>query len=199
MNTDKVLDLDSLRERGARPRVHGNGFIQLDLTDRLRLHIWNDPDIPRQTTRSPIHDHVFSFTSHIIVGRMVNIIYEAFETFDGDYLVHEPEIRRGEDSILIPTKQQVQVFPKTTHLIEVGTSKRRYHMPAFEYHETLTDGPSATIIEKDGPTQAQGATIKPRVLVPSGQEPDNEFDRYDCATADQLWTIINRVLERRHD
>ena len=197
MNTDKVLDLDSLRERGARPRVHGNGFIQLDLTDRLRLHVWGDPDIPRQTTRSPVHDHVFSFTSHIIVGRMVNVVYDAFENAHGDYLVHTPRIRRGEDSILVPTEERVTIFPRSVNLIEQGTSKRRYPMPAFHYHETLTDGPSATIIEKDGPTQAQGAESLPRVLVPFGVEPDNDFDRYDCATPDQLWTIIDWVLALR--
>jgi len=67
-----------------------------------------------------------------------------------------------------------------------------------DFHETLTDGPSATIIEKFGPTQAQGGKTLPRVLVPRNSLPDNDFCRYD-ASEDLLWDIINRTMGKRHD
>ena len=67
--------LERLRE--LEPRVHGNGFIQCDLPHRKRLHIWGHPAIPRQKVSSPIHDHVFSFASIVLVGRLVNIVYKA--------------------------------------------------------------------------------------------------------------------------
>ena len=40
---------DQLRALGRKPRVHPNGFIQLDLNDAgtRRLHVWRD-GIPRQ-------------------------------------------------------------------------------------------------------------------------------------------------------
>ena len=48
----------------ARPRVHPNGFIQLDISPRKRFHIWAHPDIPqsgREDKEEDIHDHVFGF------------------------------------------------------------------------------------------------------------------------------------------
>ncbi len=192
---DRVLkkDFAALRATCERPRVHGNGFIQLDLDNATRLHIWGHLDIPRQKVRSPIHDHVFSFTSTILVGRMVNIDYVPLPGFD--YRVHVPEVREGEDTILRPTRTLTSPHPNRTCLIEEGTSRKTYKMPAFVFHETLTDGPSATVIFKDGLTQAQGGSGLPRVLVPTDLEPDNEFNRYD-ADPDLLWSIIKEVIER---
>ena len=44
---------------GSEPRLHGNGFIQLDLGDDQRLHIWS-PDLPpAQRVSTQIHDHQF--------------------------------------------------------------------------------------------------------------------------------------------
>ena len=59
--------INELKERGISPRVHGNGFIQVDLTHDTRLHVWGDKRIPRQNTYTPIHDHVFGFKSHLVV------------------------------------------------------------------------------------------------------------------------------------
>lgn len=66
MNYGELLNtLAGLRAVGERPRVHGNGFIQLDVTPRTRLHFWS-PEIPRQKVATPIHDHVFGFVSYVI-------------------------------------------------------------------------------------------------------------------------------------
>src|SRR3546814_5268128 len=101
------LDLKAVRERGGRPRVHGNGFIQLDLTERGRLHIWGDPRIPRQKTATPIHDHVFGFESTVVVGRLVNLVFSIVYCESGGFEVYAPSIREGEDTVLGPTGHRV--------------------------------------------------------------------------------------------
>ena len=95
-----MINLEAVRASGSRPRVHGNGFIQLDLTERSRLHVWGDPRIPRQKVSTPIHDHVFGFTSTIIVGRLINVIYDVELRRFGDFNIFTPEIREGEDTVL---------------------------------------------------------------------------------------------------
>jgi hypothetical protein len=65
-----MINTAVLKERGVRPRVHGNGFIQVDLTADTRLHVWGDKRIPRQNVYTPIHDHVFGFESTISVFSM---------------------------------------------------------------------------------------------------------------------------------
>lgn len=40
------------------PRIHGNGFLQIDLDPLRRMHVW-DHRWPRQIRDSSIHDHAF--------------------------------------------------------------------------------------------------------------------------------------------
>lgn len=191
-----MINLSEIRKHGDRPRVHGNGFIQLDLTELSRLHIWGDPRIPRQKVATPIHDHVFSFESQIIVGRITNTVYELHYDRQGEYRVYTPQIREGEDTILMPTDTYGNVSVAHVDKIEHGAFHNCYDMPKGWFHESVaSDGPAATIITKSGPTQAQGAGVKPRVLVPVGQQPDNEFNRYD-ADEDLLWRVIEETLKR---
>ncbi len=193
-----ILELvTKLRAKGVIPRVHGNGFIQLDLTSGSRLHIWGDPRIPRQKVATMIHDHVFGFTSTVIVGRVLNVVYNVVSHSYGDYIVYAPKVRQGEDTILKPTALSVIAEPIHVDMLAVNTDSREYGISPFEYHETVApDGPAATIIVKDGPTQAQGATAKPRVLVPRSLKPDNEFNRYGT-DEDLLWRIIEDTLKLR--
>ena len=192
-----MINLKKVRADGGRPRVHGNGFIQLDLTERSRLHIWGDPRIPRQKVATMIHDHVFGFTSTIIVGRLINVVYAVELRPHGDYQVYVPEVREGEDTVLNPTPRHVIAEPVHVDMINRNSGSRKYGILPFEFHESFApDGPAATIIVKDAPTQAQGAKEKPRVLVPVDQVPDNEFNRYD-ADEGELWHIIEQTLKLR--
>jgi hypothetical protein len=145
-----------------------------------------------------IHDHVFGFESTIIVGRLINVIYYVEARDYGDYRVYVPEIREGEDTILKPTDMYVTPDPIHVDMINWNSSSRKYEIMPGEFHESFApDGPTATVIQKDAPTQAQGAKVKPRVLVPVDKEPDNVFNRYD-ADEDLLWRIIEDTLKRRH-
>src|SRR5882672_5609107 len=69
---------EELRQQPRRPRLHPNGFIQLDLTEDLskRLHVWPDEPLQAQLTRHPIHDHSFDMKSEILAGCLANLIYE---------------------------------------------------------------------------------------------------------------------------
>ncbi len=193
-----MINLSSIRTTGVRPRVHGNGFIQLDLTERSRLHIWGDPRIPSQKVATPIHNHVFGFESTILVGRVINVVYMVRVCKRGDYRVYTPWIREGEDTTLVPTATRVAAHPSRIDMIDRRTSARTYDLLVGEFHETVApDGPAATIIIKDDMTQAQGAAAKPGVLVPVDQKPDNNFNRYN-ADEDLLWRIIEDTLKLRN-
>lgn len=194
-----MINVTKLRDEGARPRVHGNGFIQVDLTARSRLHIWGDRRIPRQKRYTPIHDHVFGFRSQIIFGRLINVIYgfhRIKEPGEADYKVYTPEIREGEDTVLHFAGEYADVQPASVHVIDWQTRKTTYFTDPFIFHESVATGPAATIIIKDDLTLAQGSTAKPRVLVPIEVEPDNDFNRY-AHDEDKLWRIITDTLKGR--
>lgn len=94
--------------RQSRPRVHGNGFIQLDLTDRRRLHIWGDPRIPRQRVPSTIHDHTFNFSSRVYRGQIIHREIALEPHPDGAYRLYQAVCRHGEDTRLVAHENRVE-------------------------------------------------------------------------------------------
>ena len=184
------------------PRVHGNGFIQLDLTPRSRLHVWGHPYIPRQKVATPIHDHIFSFTSYVLWGRLINVVYAE----NAPYTVvtqglptgrfFEPHVREqgsgSEDQVLWARDQSSHSLSvKDVQIVNAGES---YQLNHGVLHESIAPEIAVSVIQKSGPTMGQGAVARPRVFVPEGLEPDNEFNRYTAASRELLWEIISLAL-----
>lgn len=200
MTDISITDLHRIRDAGNRPRVHPNGFVQLDIDDKCRLHLWH-PALPyRQKTYHPIHDHVFGFKSECIVGRLVHVHYEMMpihrlpaEWNDRqDHVLWQAVCLGAEDTILEKV-DELRMRPVAYRPIAI-TAGNWYSFGAFEFHETLCNIPTITVIKKDGPTLQQGATRSPRIAVPVGVEPDNEFRR-DDVSEDLLWSLIYRTIQ----
>jgi hypothetical protein len=185
-----MINVSDLKEIGTVPRIHGNGFLQLDLEDGQRLHIWGHPDLPRQKVDTGIHNHRFNFRSEVIIGRIINAIYDPQKITDAPtHALYQPVTRDGEDTVLeaVGAAFKVRLFPPHLQLIQKGS---RYSMEGFRYHESFTDRPSATIMTKTNPNNG----LLPRVLVPLGVEPDNDFNRNNVMPVEQMWDIIGQVL-----
>ncbi len=193
---DVLPTIDELRDTGNHPRVHGNGFIQLDLTDELRLHVWGVPEIPRQKVASQVHDHVFSFRSMCHVGRMLNVCWNVIPSLGaGSHRLWQAQpADDGHDTRLVMMNEPpVFLSHKITQVILPG---KDYHVFAFRYHESVPTEPTVTIIEKDGDTLVQDpGGYRPKVCVPVGVEPDNEFNR-DGHDQILLWMIIDDTLRK---
>jgi hypothetical protein len=182
-------DIDYLRAFGTHPRVHGNGFIQIDLPGDRRAHFWGHHAIPRQSSATPIHDHRFDFSSRVLRGSIVNVTY--YETWgEGrDFEIYTPVFRQGEDTKLEPTGRQIRVEPVRVQMFTPEMTANSYFSVAGVFHETMVNEPTATLI-----TKGQTYQITPRVLVPLGKQPDNEFTRYDVSESD-IWAIVEDILK----
>jgi hypothetical protein len=178
------------KERGVTPRVHGNGFVQLDLTTTRRLHVWGDPRVPRQQVPSTIHDHTFSFRSVVYRGQLVHRVIGLYSDAKGAYSMYYAVTNHGEDTRLVKTRERYDAIITAEHLLSEGSS---YSFRAGEFHETVAPWLCVTVIDKDGPTLSQGGK-NPNVLVPYGLEPDNTFDRYQTR-ADLLWQVILGAIQ----
>lgn len=195
------MSVDYLKSHDIEPRVHGNGFIQLDLTDRVRLHVWGHPDIPRQAQPTPIHNHVFGFKSWCLIGRLVNVEYE-LDPGGAEFQVYEAMARHEQDTILARNEELVGIRQtRTTVTLPVPDNgggyepmRSSYYFKRFNFHEIFTPEPTITIMKKDGPTLAQGAESGPKILVPAGRTPDNDFNRYGHDPK-LLWAIIGDVID----
>jgi len=171
-------------ENDPQGRVHGNGFIQIDIDKHSRLHIWGDPRIPQQVRPTPIHDHRFSFTSHCLLGRMINVKYDA--VFGNDYDIYEPTVREGEDTVLGKTGKTLTLFPRPPEICYPGME---YRMRWGHLHETFVSGLTVTHMQK-----SYVSDLTPRVLCPVHLTPDNDFHRYSDENRRACGKVLDDVL-----
>lgn len=154
---------------GERLRIHGNGFLQLDLDNKTkRLHVF-DPALPcRQERPTVIHDHTQGFLSHVLFGTMINVSYRLVP--GSTYRVWTG-FKNGPNYQLSKSDQVTDIKEIDRLIIPTGFS---YQVAPFVFHQTVTDQLTITVIEKQ--EQMQGVES---VLCPIEYEPDNIFNRHD--------------------
>jgi hypothetical protein len=175
------------------PRIHGNGFIQIDLDERRRLHVW-DHRIPRQSRDSSIHDHAFSFRSACVMGTLVNIVMEPIA--DPRRFGQEPthriyEVARvpgSEEDSLQPSDgwDPVRFDAAYTQIINAG---EEYSLGAHEFHVSLHLGTTVTIMRRDPAYRGGGVA---QVACRIGEEPDNSWVRGGHEVPDWALELIER-------
>jgi hypothetical protein len=188
-----TVNIENLYKAGMIPRVHPNGFIQLDLTEdaRTRLHVW--PDTPLVAQKSHlyhmVHDHKFVMTSTVLCGRIDNLTYVMSLPFRDDYLVYEGNYANRHDSVLVKTglKGVLVAREVSSHMPNFNPT---YRLPAQVLHATFAHGLTATVMQSGGALMS----YKPRVIVPKGVIVDNDYDRHSYDQA-YLWGWIRRALK----
>lgn len=170
------------------PALHPNGFIQQELAGGLRLHVWH-PDIPQaQVRRSPIHDHTFMFESEVVLGELT---HETFYVNDAR-IDATHEVYAVQRVLLVPTTITVRADSSGKQVFKAG---RIYNFGGpGNYHDSRGSGLTATIMTKRQIGLAPFSTV----LVPIGQEPDNDFRR-DQYPPEALRPFVAMVLEQLGD
>ena len=184
---DLVERIDVARNLGMQPRVHPNGFLQLDLTPEKtrRMHVWHD-DLPRQEVATPIHDHEFDLQSWVHLGKLMNIGYKVdipHPDSDGD--IYQPHrvvrIPDTEETQLVPDGGPLQIQDIRREEVKPG---QMYSLKYNRYHVSQHEGTSLSIMRKQILAVGHAATV----LVPEGQQPDNGFVREEH-DVDALWDL----------
>ncbi len=208
---NRIPTFDELVAGHEEPRVHGNGFLQLNLNAEgtRRLHIW-DCSLPRQVVATPIHDHVFAMRSTVILGMLEHTELEAVSAFRGGMrpathrVYRAKQIEGTQNTELVPDDGLVRLETVQRLILHAGSI---YTFPAGALHTSYNgldlhgfsgtaplprDQTTATIMEK---IEAPPTYGRPRVLCEIGQEPDNDFNR-DGHDPAMLWGLIEKTLWR---
>lgn len=207
--------------RGAKPRVHPNGFIQLDLKTPeseewhegkqaghsgadLRLHIWNPPgvELPHQDTVNEIHDHVFDMRSTVVKGMLIQRLYE-FAPFQEEPFQPPADVPRIKPEPTHELYRAVYDKNSSSRLEPTGERGTLREIQQFPVHagENYTQ-PAFTLHDTDAGTGLLVTLMEktavregiPKVICPIGTSPDNDFDRATAAPQDILWEAIRRAL-----
>jgi hypothetical protein len=166
--------------------LHGLGFIQVKLGGNQRLHVWH-PDLPRRSCyeHSSIHNHRFSFMSHVLVGTQVNRRWKVRPAEDGshDRISHDGarSVKGGRLSYVAERVSIEEYFPGADEVYAAG---QYYHMPMLQYHETPNAGIVVTLLRKldEGDKHASS-------LITHGHDFDQGFDRFQMSE-DDLWRVV---------
>jgi hypothetical protein len=162
------------------PRIHGNGFLQVDLDERRRLHVW-DHRFPRQRTDSSIHDHAFSFDSRVLAGTLININFRELRGSNGrghgwgtathnTYAVaRDPQSQ--ETRLRLMPNRRVCLVPRSSVIVHAGDG---YHMEEGVFHASFHLGTTVSVITKGRTDYADRLA---RVAVRVGERPDNDWVR----------------------
>jgi len=189
-------EIQTAKNEGRLPRVHPNGFLQLDLEpDRMstgrpiakrRLHIFDD-SLPRQEVRTTVHDHIFDMSSFVVKGTILNDTYVPVPDDDGDLEIYQAQEAKCTETNLVPTGKRCTLKLKKTEYVYMGET---YRFPAFAFHDSRHIGVAVTIM-----TKGTSFPLKtPRVLVPVDALPDNNFSRED-QDIDALWELVQRTFD----
>ena len=188
---NEVLSMvDTCEREGVKPKLHPQGFIQLDLSgDRSkRLHIW-EPSIPRTAATDTMHNHVWKFKSTVLCGTLFDIKVEPKRNLAGNWEVWQAKPDRHVGGrggkILQKTGARCAVDEEKIARIRAGET---YSFRAFDFHDSVAVGYTATLFQKG--TDYGG---DPLVICKRGQRPDNELPSE--ATPEFMWSIINRLRE----
>jgi hypothetical protein len=217
----RVMDLQELKIKlafirktgGGNPRIHPNGFIQLDLESggenwheshkqghsggRVRLHIWNPPNVvlPHQATVNEIHDHVFDMHSHVLKGILWQKLYNfipmiSYEDVDAHnrptHEKYQAVYNKTSDSRLESTGEKGWIRLNKKFPVYSGET---YEQAAFTLHDTGAQGCVITLMTKQ--IIREGTAT---VVCPINSPPDNSFDRVAAMPADKIWEAIEGSL-----
>ena len=170
--------------------VHGLGFIQVKLPNNQRLHVWH-PDIPRRACylHSAIHNHRFSFTSHVLIGTQVNRRYEVHYDDNGTHdLISHDGPRGATGGRLSFVAGRVRVEPAQDEFYGPGSI---YHMPMLQYHETPNSGVVVTLMKKE-----QEGTVHACSIITHDVKFDQDFNRFQVPEA-RLWAIVLDAMQQK--
>ena len=165
------------------PRLHGNGFLQLDLRDGYRLNIWS-PDLPStQRVSTPIHDHRWSFTSRVLLGVQTHSEYAFDEEPEGTHEVYEVcRNAVSEDTLL--RGMGIYGTPRRLNDLRIPAGDSYCFFKGL-FHATPTPGYAMTLMCKYGVNPMHST----RVLCGRDLYPDNVFNRYQ-EDFELLWSIV---------
>lgn len=191
----QITNMDYLRSLGNRPRVHPNGFIQLNVLPDLRINVWPERlPLGHPGRVHPIHDHSFDLFSVIMVGKLTNITYELRQERWASPTHMLWQARKIDDinTQLVPihsAKGDIRVLK-----METFTPGQEYALTRNILHDSLPHGLTMTLMWASDPDPVYA----PKVAVPLAVKPMNDFRR-DAFPEDMLWDTIERALVKYAD
>ena len=171
-------------------RWHGNGFIQVHLSDLERIHIWTRRFQPT-VKNAQIHDHRFGFVSKVLYGTLENAVFDLDYNDKGAYKIwmckHGAEKSQG-----LSLDGCADLKLQGRHTVKVGQT---YEMHAATFHRSTPLTPLVVTHMVRGESFPHKAA---RVGCLRDAAPDNAHDPKKTPSqgemAEEVIWVLGRVL-----
>jgi phosphoribosyl-ATP pyrophosphohydrolase len=187
MNDSKYLDIDYLKENATQdPISFGLGFVQLRLSDTVRMHFYDDS--LKTVSEEEVHDHRYNFTSKILRGTLTQTTYDfvpnsSMSLFSATHI--KSEVSCNPNAPIKNNSVAVLGILKSyyTATYAAGSS---YTIGADVLH-TVDSSDAITLLTRH-PTFKDYAIVAKRINV------DSTCPFANPLTPDECWNLISRKL-----
>ncbi len=176
-----ISTLSELMARGEAPRWHGNGFVQLPLNARQRLHVWSNETTPLPENNATTHNHVWGMRSFVLMGALTHETYNV--TMDGEGRYDRHMVNSENEFVRVA---RVSAYSTGRYRLAEGSG---YFFPSGSYHTSVAASAMTLIDKEPMPFAPPG----PDVLSPHGEEPYNAHG-VSKLSVDEMWSIIQRAI-----
>lgn len=190
-----------MRTDGKQPRFHGNGFIQLYLDDRTRLHIWTPSLPPLRNHNATIHTHRYDMASTVICGLLKHTTYDVWPFIDGADNQDRCKVVRltgaSETDRKMPGEvDDLEYAYQARHEYVLGAgSQYTFGQDLFHSSDNGYDGTTATVFKKIGEDAPEFAKI---LLLGSEAQPTHAFDPATQPSQEAMWSVIEKLVKIYH-
>ncbi len=179
----KLPTIDQLRSYGT-PAYFGLGFIQLKVDQTYRYHFYHHSLEPI-VSDDEIHDHRYSFKSHILQGTFIQLLYTFVSDTNGTHEIQGVDCQGPSDQTFEKSYGNLMLINRSTY--NAGSS---YWINADVLHTVIAHDNVITLLERSTVTKDYA-----RVARPVGVESVCPFSQ--PLDTDRCWELIEDMLHSR--
>ncbi len=174
--------IDQLQSYGT-PEYFGLGFIQLKVDKTYRYHFYHD-SLHAIVPDDEIHDHRYSFKSHVLQGTFTQLIYDFVSDSNGAFEIQNVDCQGPADRVFEKSRGNIKLINRSTYA--AGST---YWIEKDVLHTVIAHNNAITLLERDAVTKDFA-----RVARPVGTETVCPFSA--PIGAERCWELIEDMLTR---
>lgn len=180
-----------LLNSGKTPRYHGNGFAQLYLTAKQRLHVWSPKLAKLDNHNAQIHNHRYDATSIVLAGCLQHVVYQTLD-------IPEGRARAGIDYTVWGVTSNGELHGRGWCEARIIGGHQMVAGSHYSFNHPYFHTSDASVFTVTLFSIGEDKYPEPWVLAPYGQRPTDAFDKSRAPSPELLWEVIANAVYDEH-
>lgn len=182
MNNKKYLDIIFLKNNHTMIHAFGLGFIQIKLTDNIRIHFYSNK-VTLTPSDEEVHNHRYNFKSTVLKGNLVNKIYSVSKEKNGNFILENESCNPNVDK----KNHNKSLVSKPKLITQFSTSKgESYYIDKDTYHQVKALDGTVTLLEREPIEKEFAQIVYEKKICPFSVNLNEKV----------LWEIVEEIIRR---